>query len=621
MSLRLGKNIKLVYMGVGIAVLTAALIFCLNLVVGGYWDVTDDDRFGLDKDTVKWLEDNKCGVNIRFYVSKDLAQKDVALAGYADYVRRLLAEYQRRSNGQIKVSAAEVVPFTSSQTEAERAGVKEFAAPDNKKYVYLGLSFTDENGRTLAIPQLAPERRDELESDITRLLSVLTANRRPRLGILSPYFRAAEQKNPLRYAENLPFVDQLETLGYDVVSLSKTSPFVPEGIDAVLVFYPLNLEEEALYALDQYLMWGGKVMVMMDVLAEERFKEKEMFIGYNSGLQRLLKNAGVLYREDVLAGDNSNSRELMLSGHFIKYPFWLIVTNDGIAEHPVMKGTKKLFLNHSGFFEYTPQQNLRTTVLFSTGENSGALPAVKAINLTYDGLLKDYLLTDKRYPLALLIEGKFKSLFDRPIVSDAQILAEMPPFLSLPLKEGTLLLVGDSDMAAAALWDAKAGQKHDVFAAATLSDNMRFIESALDYLTQSGYVTVARKSDEKPRLNMSDVFYRLAAGAYQPQKKAIADELAEIRHQITEAKERLAALALPSAKQIKNLEELQRTEADKENELRRIAYLTEERYQDYLSWFAVAVIGGLPLFWVLLVWGVYRIYECRVRRRAGEYVK
>ena len=621
MNLRWEKNIRLIYMTVGIIVATAALIVCFNLIPGGYWDVTGDGRFSLGQETTEWLRHNDRSIHIRLYVSKDLPRKNAALAGYADYVRRLLTEYQRSGKGLVTVSMTEVVPFTSSQTEAEKAGVKEFNLPDKKEYVYLGLGLIDEIGQTAVVPQLLPERQGELESDITRLMSVLVTDRRPKLGILSPYFRAAGQNNPLRYAENLPFVKQLELLGYEIVPLSKTTPFIPEGIDAVLVFYPLNLETEALYALDQYLMWGGKVMVMLDVLAEERFQGKEMFIGYNSGLKELLKNAGVLYREDVLVGDNSNSRELELSGRRIKYPFWLTVDEGRIAKHDAMRGIQKLFLNHSGFFEYAPQENLKTTVLFSTGENSGAMPAVKAINLTYDSLLKDYLLTDKQYPLALLVEGKFKSLFDRPIVSDSQILAEMPPFLSLPLKEGALLLVGDSDMAAAFLWDAGVGRQHDVFGAATISDNMKFMESALDYLTQSGYVTTTRKADGKPRVNISDVFYRLAAKSYQIQKKQVADELAEIKQKITAAKENIAATVLPSAKQIKDLEEQLRVEADKENELRQIAYLTEEHYHDYLFWFAVVVIGGLPLLLVALVRGIYRIYECRVKFKAGEAVK
>ena len=350
MNLRWEKNIRLIYMTVGIIVATAALIVCFNLIPGGYWDVTGDGRFSLGQETTEWLQHNDRSIHIRLYVSKDLPRKNAALAGYADYVRRLLTEYQRSGKGLVTVSMTEVVPFTSSQTEAEKAGVKEFNLPDKKEYVYLGLGLIDEIGQTAVVPQLLPERQGELESDITRLMSVLVTDRQPKLGILSPYFRAAGQNNPLRYAENLPFVKQLELLGYEIVPLSKTTPFIPEGIDAVLVFYPLNLETEALYALDQYLMWGGKVMVMLDVLAEERFQGKEMFIGYNSGLKELLKNAGVLYREDVLVGDNSNSRELELSGRRIKYPFWLTVDDGRIAKHVPLRGVQKLFLNHSGFF-------------------------------------------------------------------------------------------------------------------------------------------------------------------------------------------------------------------------------------------------------------------------------
>ena len=95
--------------------------------------------------------------------------------------------------GLIKTAVVEVEPFSSSQAEAEKAGIQKFALSDGRENVYLGMSLTDERGRTLAIPRLIPERRDELESDISRLISILAAGRQPRLGVLSPYFRAEPQ--------------------------------------------------------------------------------------------------------------------------------------------------------------------------------------------------------------------------------------------------------------------------------------------------------------------------------------------------------------------------------------------------------------------------------------------
>ena len=50
--------------------------------------------------------------------------------------------------------------------------------------------------------------------------------------------------------------------------------------DVVLVFYPLGLDKIALYALEQYLLRGGNVIVMLDSFAEERFIGKNKYFSY-----------------------------------------------------------------------------------------------------------------------------------------------------------------------------------------------------------------------------------------------------------------------------------------------------------------------------------------------------
>ena len=618
----LGKNIKIGYFVLGIVVLSLASIAGVSLVADGvYFDMTPEKSLSLSEETVNMLQKQDKAIVIRLFISEKLAKKNPELNMYAKDVSRLLGTYHKEGKGLIKTAVVEVEPFSSSQAEAEKAGIQKFALSDGRENVYLGMSLTDERGRTLAIPRLIPERRDELESDISRLISILAAGRQPRLGVLSPYFRAANEKDPLRYAENMPFVNELSAGGYEIVSLSSSAPAIPEGIDAVLLFYPLNLDRIAVYALDQYLMWGGKIMIMLDTFAEERFRDKEKYIGYRSGIQQLLNNSGVTYREDILVGDNANSRTRIFDEHYIKYPFWLKISGDNIADHPITRGINELYLNYSGFFEYVSKENLETTVLFSTGADSGAMLTEKTADLNYDNLLKNYALTNKKYPLALLIEGNFSSLFDQPLVWEQSILSSMSPFLKSSADKGALLVVGDSDMAGAFLWDAGRDKKHGVYDAATISDNIRFMLKALDYLTQSNYVSVSRKEKRFEHKNLSEVFSTLAADSYGDQKKQITSDLIEIRQKMVAAGERLQAVPLPSIKQIKEIEEMQRKITELEEGLRRIEYLTEEKYQDYLFMFALLMVVLLPVLSVAAARIGYFCYNRYIQRKAKEFVK
>lgn len=621
MGRQMNKNAKLLVFAIAIIILTVALNLIFGLAAGNiYFDLTTDKRYSLSEETKDFLHKNDNQVSVRLYISKDIAKKNADLGQYADYLRKLLTQYQQMSHGKIDLAVIEVAPFASTQAEAEKAGIREFDFADGKRYIYLGASFTNSQGKTLSIAQFWPQRQAIVEDDISRKLAVLTASESPLLGIISPYFNVADEDNPLKYSKNWPFVEQLKNDGYRVISLRETMPYIPENVDGVLVFYPLKLNQMAIYALDQYLLRGGKVMVMTDAFAEARFHNAEEYISYDSGMQKFLQNAGIGYSENILAGDNLFSRELVLDGRKIKYPLWLTVGSGQMSDHPIMQGVNQLYLNHSGFFNYTPQEGLDETVLFATSQDSGVLPAEIIAEISYDNLLKNYQAHAKSYPLALLVEGNFKSLFSKPIVTNFEVLKQMPPFLNVSIAKGKLLVVGDSDMLAAKLWNGNNQQNQKVYDAEIISDNFAFLRRAVDYLTDSGFLNTGRKDIAQNNKNLSDVFYQAAVDSYQEQKREAVNHLLDIRREIVLLKEKIGASALSSIKQSKELEQLQRKEIAAEQELRRLSFLVKERYENFLFGFAILLTAVLPLLAILLIGSIYWGYNLRIKHKAGEYI-
>ena len=120
MNKRINKNVSFLILAAGIIVLAAAVNILFNLFFGHiYFDLTTDKRYSLSDESKAFLENNKTPVSIRFYIAKDLAQKNASLGQYADYLRKLLIEYQKKGSGMIDLAFIEVVPFASTQTEAE----------------------------------------------------------------------------------------------------------------------------------------------------------------------------------------------------------------------------------------------------------------------------------------------------------------------------------------------------------------------------------------------------------------------------------------------------------------------------------------------------------------------
>lgn len=577
------------------------------------WDATPDKRYSLSAQTKDFLAENNTNISIRLYVSRDLASKDTELGAYALYIKKLLEEYKLNSRGLITLTVTEVVPFSNTQIAAEKAGITEMVAASGEKHLYLGASLINPWGETHTINSFYPKRQKNAEDDITRALSVLTAGVKKTIGIMSPFFNIAMTANPLDGRTDWPFVAQLRAAGFKIVPIDEGSPYIPRSVDAVLVYYPLKLDRLGLYALDQYLMRGGNVIMMADSFSEERFRGKDTFVTYQSGVSALLEKMGISYAEDILVGDNANSRPVMMDGQKIKYPFLLNLGKEQITKHPLTEGVSKLWLNEAGLLEYTPQKDLTATVLFSTGENSGAMSSEKMTEDSYQNILKNYYATKGKYPLAILLEGKFKSIFEEPLIENPKLLAAMPVFLTSGIENGKFLFVADADMALEILWsDAKFGS---VYEAEFISDNMRFIRNAADYMTNSGYASVLPKTQNNSSESLAAVFYKKAVKAFAKSQMENAKAYAEVQREILLKQEQLALLEMPSLKLAKEIEELQRKEEQFREQGEFLTYLAKQSYEQSLSLFSKLVLIGFPLGFIVILAGIYRLYQLRLLRK------
>lgn len=621
MKLYSRKNIDAIVFCIASLVIFIALNTFFTLVLAGvYFDTTSDKRYSLSEETLNFLEKNDKKFVIRFYVSKDLNSKNNRVGSYAEYLRKLFENYKNKSNGKIEFTMVEVTPFTSTQAEAENAGIVEFKDEKGENYMYLGAAFTNDEGETRAIPYFPLERKNEVEADISRILSVVAQNKEPVIGIISPFFRVADEKNPLRYAKNFPFVKQLLNKGYKVVSLNATTPYIPENIDTLLLFYPINTSENVIYAMDQYLMRGGSIIIVLDAFSEARFNDEGSLERYNSGLNEFLDNMGIKYSESVLVGDNKNAREFELDRQKIVYPLWPVISVSKDKNSIIARGLNNLYFNYSGYFDYVSVENLKTEVLLETSNDSGVIDFAALQNLTYDKLLKNYRLTGENYPLALLVEGKVNSIFDEPLADNTGDFSKKYQFLSVPLKNAKILLVADSDMVMESLWNLRTSSNYDVHGGVSISDNMLFLLRAVDYMSNSGYLALQRKVNTLKQISLADILYEKSLAEYEEQRQKIEDKLTDIKQKKVVLEEEIALQPLPTAKNIKYVEELKRDEANKVRELEKLEFMVKEKYQNYLSEFRLVLILILPIAFVLFVWGIYFVYNRNLMNKAREFI-
>lgn len=612
------KSLNITLFAISVFILLIAINLLFSILFGNiHFDTTRDKKYTLTQETKEFLSKNNETISIRFYVSNSLKNKN--LIKYARELRKLFDEYRKYGNGNIELIIVEVKPFTNTQAQAEKTGIKEFDFGDGVKHQYLGASFSNGKGKTLVIPQFIPDRQSFVEDDITRILSRLSS-RKIVLGVLSSYFKVVENKHGLSTIKAWPFIEQLELAGYEIVRLSESSLGIDDRIDALLVFYPMNLDAIGKYAIDQYLMRGGNVIMMLDAFAEERFRDKDEFFVYNSGVQDLLANLGVLHLDNILVGDNVDGKNIVLDGRLVQYPFKMVIKNGNIKEHGATKGIDKLFVDHSGFFEFEKIDGIDTKVLFATSEQSGIMLAKNVVDISYDNLIKNYETTETSYPLALMLEGKFRSLYDKPIFETETALQQMPPFLTIPLKEAKMALIADVDMLSEISWNERADSKARGYEVVYSSDNLKFLRNLIDYMTNSNFVNVPVKKIEMKKNSLADMFFYFAKHVHAKQKDVMEENLVEVKNKILLLQEQYGKVNMPSIKQAKDIERLQREEIDIMRELRKISYQTKEAYESYLVWFAVLMMAVYPLILTILVALIYICYRKKVSVRAKEMI-
>lgn len=589
-----------------ISILLIMIVFNLfnGLLFSGFiTDITGDKRYSLTEDTQYFLENNQMPINARLYVSKNIKKINQIYGTYADYVNRFLEKYATDSNGLIKLTQVETEPFTSKDMEAQKAGIKDIKLADSE--IKFGARFTTALGNSIVIPQFDILRADVLEDDLSRKLSFLVSQKRPLVGVISPYFNIASQNKLSASTADWPFISQLEKSGYRFYPIPLSSGSIPDELDAVLVFYPTDLQPLLTYALDQYLLKGGNVMIMLDSLSHERFIDNGTVIDYNSGMDDFLQHHGITYYNTVTLGDIDNNRVVTMEGQNLRNPFYPVIKREQMSDHPINRNLHQLNLEYTSLLSYQPNnEDLQVEILLTSGHNSGILPAAFMASKDYISLASELKTFGYPLPLAMLLEGKFQPFFNAPLIRNPEFQMKQPLFIDSPQADGKLLVVADSDVASIYSWqDEEAVKRGQVYT----SDNLFFIRNALDYLTGTDLVSAGSKYITSSQENLQDILYKIAQKRYGKTRQRLFAQMTQDRMDIGKLEDEFTEdnFNMP-VKFKKRLQQLQESIDDSEIALRRTDYQIKELHHFLINAFSIFIMLFPTILSTLIVYVIYR---------------
>lgn len=487
------------FSGAGVAIMFVILVavYVISGAVKHRFDLTSDGLFTLSDGTRNILKKLDTPVQVRFYCTQGSSTMPVYLKTYAQRVEDLLEEYRKASNGNIEIKKLDPQPDSDAEDSANLDGIEGQMATSGEK-VYLGLAINclDEK---VALPFLSPDRERQLEYDVSRAISQVSTPKKPVVGIMSglqvfgAFDPMAMQMGRPNRQDPWVFVGELKR-DYTVRQVEMTADKIDDDIQVLVVVYPKDITDKTQYAIDQFVLRGGKLVAFLDPLSlvdSRSAANNPMQRNQGSGatLDKLLKAWGIEMDKGKVVADLNYAARVNRGGQPEVAPAVLALTQDAVDTNDVVTSQiDNLILPFPGGFTGTPAEGLKKTVLISTTK-SGQLVDKMMAEFSGEQLTKEFSGSGKEYALALRLTGKFKTAFPDGQPKDAAGAKEAADKKAAPAEaqlkeskgEGAVVLVADADM----LYDQFCVQVQNFFGQKVVipqNANLNFLQNVVDQM-------------------------------------------------------------------------------------------------------------------------------------------
>lgn len=410
----------LLYSAAGVIAIFVILVL-VNFVLGAFkqrLDLTEGGLYTLSEGTRSILGKLEAPVKIRFYFTRGDQNVPLPIKGFARRAEDLLAEFQQAASGRVLVEKLDPQPDTDAEDSATLEGVEAQVTPAGDRFYFgLSVSYADQK---IAIPALSLDREQLLEYDLARAIARATRTERPVIGVMSPLALFGGRGIPqmgVPPSDKQVFISELER-DFVVKRVDFNTKRIDEDIKVLLLVHPRGIGDETEYALDQYVLRGGKLIAMLDPYAYFDILPGAQEGGTSSNLESLLKAWGLAMDSTKVVKDMK-----FLSGAGPRQMSTVLSLNNE-AFSPDDVSTSRLgftMLPMVGAFTGTAVPGLKQTVLMKTSTFS-ELADMSTATAQGEASVRGFKPSGLEYPIALKLTGRFKTAFaeGRPAAKDAK---------------------------------------------------------------------------------------------------------------------------------------------------------------------------------------------------------
>lgn len=587
------------------ALATVAVAIALNTLADAFRirvDVTQDRAHTLSAGTKGILESLSLPVQLRLYASLSDAPMPPSLKAYVRRIEDLLEEMQKASGGRLEVLRLTPAPDSDAEASARLDGIESQRLP-NGGHLFLGISATQLD-RKAAIPFLAPERERLLEYDIVRAIAQVNRDARVKVGILSalrvrggpPLDPAGERPRPWALLEELQ-------RDFDLVDIPLNARKIPADVGVLLIIHPRRITVETQFAIDQFLMRGGRLVAFLDPHCVFEGGRSPAADPGSSTLDRLLPAWGIGFQTEGVLAD----LELEGKARQGQIPALLDLGPDFLNREDVLtSGLDSLLVAFAGPFTILEDADpsLRRDILF---HSSGASQLVdpQTARDSREAIVRDFVKSGREMPLGLRLTGKFKTAFPEGMPGNGGA-----NFLRESTTETTVLLVGDADMLHDPLCVTEAwGLFPNGRMILPTNGNLALAQGAIEQLAgDPDLIAVRSRSIRRRPFTVIHALQAAAEEKYQATIRDLEKDLEETRRrleQLGQGKQEHYLLTPAQQQEIAKFREQEATVDRQLKEARRQLRAEIDALADRILWWNLVVVPTAAAL-LFLVWGIWR---------------
>lgn len=535
-------------------VFVAAVTANNALLSGLRFDLTENNLYTVSPGTRALLTTIQEPINLYFFFSDSETADITPLRNFATRVREMLEEFTAASGENLRLHIIDPIPFSEEEDRASQFGLQSISLGIGQT-LYFGLAGTNSVGEEEIIAIFNPERERFLEYELARMVYSLARPDKVVVGLLSGVSMAAgfspqtqRMTEPWAVHNQVGQLFEIRTLGPELVSID-------EDINVLWLVHPKSLESSTLYAIDQFILRGGRALIFLDPFAEIDMAAAGMdpaalAQGSASNLEPLLSAWGIAFSSSEVIADNQYALSISTGPGLrpVRHLGLLGITGDAMdGEDVIIDGLGNLNLGSAGHFTVIEDSTVDFKPLLSSSTEAATLPAIQVQMLADPETLQDgFTPTGESYVLAARLNGSLMSAFPDGPPTDDEISPDVEGDTQNASVEiltnghlsstnnANVILVGDVDILSDRLWVQRQNFLGQQLVTA-FANNGDFVINALDNLSGSAELIGirARGTYSRPFTRVEEL-RRNADAEFRQTEQFLQAELAETESRLAE---------------------------------------------------------------------------------------